>query len=79
MNTTDKIALKKAKIKFTRAKAAVVEDPTSRREAAYQKAKKELAVLRISLRGHTPHSKAGDAVATPTSLSVKAKDPRKGS
>jgi hypothetical protein len=79
MNTADKISLKKAEVKFTKANEAYKSDPTARRESAYRKSKKELAALRISLRGHTPHVKEGNAVATPASLSVKAKDPRKGS
>ena len=69
MNTTQKIALRKAEAKFTRWKQKVTEDPS--KEAGYQKAKRELAALRISLRGHTPHGNAGDGVAKPVTLKVK--------
>lgn len=73
MNTADKIELKKAETKFTKAKLAV--DGTPKKEAAYQKAKRSLAELRISLRGHTPHGKKGDATAKPETLKAKAKKP----
>ena len=76
MNTTEAIALKKAEAKFTRTKNAI--DGSAAKEKAYQKAKHELDVLRRSLRtGRTPHGKSGDAVATPTTLKVKATDPKK--
>ncbi len=77
MNTEAAIALRKAEAKFTRAKNAV--DGSKKREATYQKAKKELAMLRIQLRGHVPYVKPGDARATPKTLTVKATDPKKGS
>ena len=73
MNTTDAIELKKAEAKFTRSKEAV--DGSAKKEAAYQKAKRSLAQLRISLRGHTPHNTEGDATAKPSTLKAKAKKP----
>jgi hypothetical protein len=80
LNTTQAIALKKAEARFTRAKAAVTETPTLAKEKAYQKAKSELASLRIGSRStRTPHARDGYAVATPTTLQVQTIDPKKGS
>jgi len=73
MNTTDAIALKKAESKYTKAKLAV--DGSTKNQNAYRKAKKELAALRISLRGHTPHGTKGDATAKPKTLKAKATKP----
>ncbi len=71
MNTEQKIAQKKLDAKFTKAKAKVVEDPNDINERAYQKAKQEMAAHRIASRGHTPHVKAGDAIAKPATLKVQ--------
>ena len=71
MNTEQKIAQKKLDAKFTKAKAKVTEAPTSANEKAYQKVKHEMAAHRIATRGHTPHAKAGDAIAKPATLKVK--------
>ena len=73
MNTTQKIAQDKLDAKYTKAKAKVTDDPTPLNEKAYQKAKKEMAAARIASRGHTPHSKSGDATAKPATLKVKGK------
>jgi len=57
--------------KVTKAKAKVVADKNPANEKAYQKAKQEMATHRIASRGHTPHVKAGDAIAKPATLKVK--------
>ena len=71
MNTEQKITQKKLDAKFTKAKAKVTADPNEINERAYQKVKHEMAAHRIATRGHTPHVKAGDAVAKPATLKVK--------
>ena len=71
MNTEQKIEQKKLDAKFTKAKAKVGKAPNKANEKAYQKAKQEMAAHRIASRGHTPHGKAGDAVAKPATLKVK--------
>jgi len=75
-NSQTDIGLKQAEAKFTKAKTAV--DGTAAREKAYQKAKRELWVARQAWRAQgRPRPKAGDAVAAPKSISVKAKKPGK--
>lgn len=77
MNTREKIMLDKAAARFTRAKAAV--DGTAKAEARYQKAKRELDVLRRSLRSDKkPHVRPGDAVAFPEALRATTVNPREG-
>ena len=71
MNTEQKITQAKLDAKFTKAKAKVVADQNPANEKAYQKAKHEMAAHRIASRGHTPHVKAGDAIAKPATLKVK--------
>ena len=71
MNTEQKITQAQLDAKFTKAKAKVVADQNPVNEKAYQKAKQEMAAHRIASRGHTPHVKAGDAIAKPATLKVK--------
>jgi len=71
VNTQQKIAQAKLDAKFTKAKAKVDAEPSKANENAYQKAKQEMAAHRIASRGHTPHVKAGDAIAKPATLKVK--------
>ena len=68
--TTD-IRLKEASVKFTKAKAAV--DGTPAREAAYRKAKTELAVARQAhAETRTVPSRPGDASVKVKSVATKA-------
>ena len=74
---TVEIRLKEASARYTKAKANV--DGTAKTEAAYQKAKKQLAVTRQAYAEtrHVP-TRAGDGKVTLKAVAAKAKPGKKG-
>ena len=72
MNTADKIRLREAEARFTRAVEALDESDAS--VARYRETKRELSLLRRELRNmKKPYVKSGDAVAFPKALQANTK------